>query len=564
MRPLLVLALDGATFDVIRPLSEAGRLPNLARWIEDGSSAPLRSTTPPVTFPAWSTFMTGLEPGRHGVFDFTEKVPGAYRLRFVNASDRYGSSLFARVCEAGGRVLVLGMPATFPPEPLDGLLVCGFDAPVSAGTEASSASDPELYRDIAAEVGPWMRPDLNEGAREKGFHERAVGVLLDRIARKKRFALEALARLRERWDGERPDLMLVVFSESDTVGHHYWRDHDPGSPRHDPAASAERRGAVAAVYEALDSACGELREAYGEDAMCVVLSDHGMGGASKRVVHLNRYLAQCGLLARVPAGRGVDLLARRARDLALRLLPPRAAQQIFRRARGAAARLESAARFQGFDWRRTLAFSEEANTLPGVWINLAGREARGCVAPGDYEAVRDRVIEALKAWKLPGGAPVVAGALRREEVFEGPFVERAPDVVVELALDEGYGLSLVATPWSAGRGDGQGYAGPPDGGESPGSLRELAGHEFAGGRGVGMNGTHRSHGIFVATGQPFTLADGALPRLVDMAPTLLGSMGIEWSEEQRDGAPLLKPRREYSEEEDALVADRLRALGYLE
>jgi predicted AlkP superfamily phosphohydrolase/phosphomutase len=227
VRPLLVLALDGATFDVIRPLAEAGRLPNLARWIEEGTSAPLRSTVPPVTFPAWSTFMTGLEPGRHGVFDFTQKVPGAYRLRFANASDRHGTSLFARVCRAGGRVLVLGMPATFPPEPLDGLLVCGFDAPVSAGTEASSASDPALYREIAAVAGPWMRPDLNEGAREEGFHERAIGVLLDRVERKKRFALEALARLREAAGGQRPELMLVVFSESDTVGHHYWRDHDP-------------------------------------------------------------------------------------------------------------------------------------------------------------------------------------------------------------------------------------------------------------------------------------------------------------------------------------------------
>jgi predicted AlkP superfamily phosphohydrolase/phosphomutase len=523
VRPLLVLALDGATFDVIRPLAEAGRLPNLARWMEEGTSAPLRSTIPPVTFPA------------------------------------YGASLFARVCEAGGRVLVLGMPATFPPEPLDGLLVCGFDAPVSAGSEASSASDPDLYREIAAEVGPWMRPDLNEGAREEGFHERAVGVLLDRIERKKRFALAALERLRERANGAGPELMLVVFSESDTVGHHYWRDHDPGSPRHDPTASAERRGAVAAVYEALDAACGELREAYGEDAPCVVLSDHGMGGAARRVVHLNRYLAECGLLARVPAGRGLDLVARRARDLALRILPPRVAQQIFRRARGAAARLESAARFQGFDWRRTLAFSEEANTLPGVWINLAGRETRGCVAPADYEAVRNRVIEALAAWKLPDGAPVVARALRREEVFEGPFLERAPDVVVELALDEGYGLSLVATRWNE---DATGAD----------SVRELADHELAGGRGLGMNGTHRSNGIFIATGtatgaaagQPLALAGGALPRLVDMAPTLLGAMGIEWSEEQRDGSPLLAPRREYSEEEDALVAERLRALGYLE
>jgi len=90
LRPVLVLALDGASFDVIRPLVAQGELPNLAAWMKDGQVAGLPSTTPPVTFPAWSSFMTGLEPADHGIFDFTQKMPGAYRLRFVNSTDRPG------------------------------------------------------------------------------------------------------------------------------------------------------------------------------------------------------------------------------------------------------------------------------------------------------------------------------------------------------------------------------------------------------------------------------------------------------------------------------------------
>ena len=125
--PALVLGLDGATFDVIRPLAEKGELPNLARWMGAGLAKPLASTTPPVTFPAWSSFLTGLGPGEHGLFDFTQKVAGSYRLRFTNASHRRGASFFHTVSEAGGRVLALGMPATYPPEPLNGLLVSGFD-----------------------------------------------------------------------------------------------------------------------------------------------------------------------------------------------------------------------------------------------------------------------------------------------------------------------------------------------------------------------------------------------------------------------------------------------------
>jgi len=494
-----------------------------------------------MTFPAWSSFLTGLDPGQHGVFDFTQKVPGRWGIRFTNATDRVGDSLFARVCGAGGSVLALGMPATFPPESLEGLLVCGFDAPVSTGSDARSASDPSLYREIASRVGPWMRPDLDEGAKADAWHERAVGTLLDRVDRKTAFALAALERMAQR--GRSPDLLCVVFSESDTVAHHYWRDHDPLSPRHDSGASPRRRGAIAAVYERLDEACGELRRAFGEAAHCVVVSDHGFGGASRRVVHLNRRLEECGLLRRATAPRVMapDALARRARDAALSLLPPKLAQAAFRRARPAAARLESAARFGGFDWAATAAISEEANTQPGVWIALAGREAQGAVTPADYERVRREVIDSLLDWKLPDGAPVVARALPREEVYVGPFVERAPDVVVELALDQGYGLSLVPTPWAE---------------RSQASVRTLGEGELAGGRGRGMNGTHRPDGVFISSHPELEARS-----IMDVAPTLLHAMGIPQVGSDAD-AP--QAHREYSREEQQAVAARLRALGYLE
>ena len=550
LRPALVLGLDGACFELLDPLAAAGRLPNLAAWRASGVSWPLRSTVPPMSFPAWSSFLTGLAPGRHGLFDFTQKLPGAYRLRFANASDRRGASIPGRVTRAGGRSLVLGVPGTFPPEPVNGLLVSGFDAPVSTGSDVRTASNPELYQRIAERTGPWMRPDLDEGAAGVGWHEHAVAQLLARIDRKRDFALAALAELRGAAGGRRPDLMLVVFSESDTVAHHYWRDHDPHSPRHDPTASPTRRGAVAAVYERLDAVCGELRAAFGEDALCVVVSDHGSGGAGRRVLHLNAKLREAGLLRRTGARRAsLDATARGARDVVLRLLPPAMRERVFRRMRRAAARLESAARFGGIDWSRTRAFSEEANTQPGVWINLRGREAAGCVAPADYERVRDEVIDVLRGWRLPNGQPVALRARRREQVYTGPFVERAPDVVLELALDEGYGLSLVQTPWLATDLD---------------PVRSLADDELAGGRGRGMNGTHRPDGIWLATGDGVgELARPAQPALEDVAPTLMHAMGIPW-EGDVDGAVQFRERVPYTAEEAALVAKRLRDLGYLE
>ncbi len=537
-----MIGLDGASLGVVRSLAAAGRLPNLARWMNEGEAGLLASTTPPASFPAWSSFLTGMGPGAHGIFDFTQKVEGAYRLRFVNARDRAGRSLFARVCEAGGSVLALGMPATAPAEPVRGLLVPGFDAPVSAGSSAGAASDPALYREIAERTGPWMTADLDESARGEGWHERAAPLLVERVARKTRFATEAIRRLRAA--GRGPDLACVVFSESDTAGHHFWRDFDAGSPRHDPGASAIRRGAIAAVYEALDAACGELRAAFGDDALCVVMSDHGMGGASHRVVHLNRHLEECGLLRRSRGGTGLDALARGVRAAALRALPPRVAQAAFRRARGAAARVESAARFAGFDWRRTAAFCEEANTQPGVWLNLAGREAEGCVAQADRERVLREVIDSLLAWKLPGGDAVVARAAPREEVYAGPLTDRAPDVVVELGLDAGYGLSLVPTRWSDA---------------SRSAVRVREGEALAGGRGSGMNGTHRPDGVLLATG-PGSEALAGVRALSQLAPACLRAMGVAWA----DGDAVTGRRAPYTDEEAAEVAARLRALGYLE
>jgi len=557
LRPVLVLALDGASFDVIRPLAAAGELPNLATWMRTGQASGLTSTTPPVTFPAWSSFMTGLEPAAHGIFDFTQKIAGAYRLRFVNSTDRPAASIFRRVSDAGGRVLVLGMPATHPPEQVNGLLVSGFDAPVSTGTDERSASDPALYRTIAGRAGPWMRPELNESSRADDFHERAASTLLARVDRKRDFALEAIKEMKKRAAGGMPALTMIVFSESDTAGHHYFRDHDPESPRHDANATDARRSALADVYRRLDQACGVLREAAGPDIRCVVLSDHGMGTASDKIIHLNRHLAERGLLyRRTGIGRYVDRAARRLRDLALATLPPALAQQIFRRARAAAAELEGRARFGGIDWSRTRAFSEEANTNPGVWINLAGREAEGCVRPEDYEKVRDQVIEALLEWRLPDGNSVVRRALRREEIHRGPFSDRAPDIVVELALDGRHGLSLVPTPWSEGGPQGLGIP----------SVRVLAAADHAGGRGRGMNGTHRSEGIWIA-------ADGAghdeaMPpaptRLARAAPWLAEAMGLAWaSPHEENGRGDLAPVA-YDEREEAMVAERLRALGYLE
>ena len=110
----MVVGLDGATLDVIRPLVEAGRLPTLARRMQEGAHGKLTTSIPPVTAPAWTSFMTGKNPGQHGLFDFMRRRSGSYYLTPVNSRDRAGRIVWDLAGDAGKRVVVIPEDAGYP------------------------------------------------------------------------------------------------------------------------------------------------------------------------------------------------------------------------------------------------------------------------------------------------------------------------------------------------------------------------------------------------------------------------------------------------------------------
>src|SRR5438445_316217 len=118
-----------------------------------GTWGRLRSTVPPATFPAWTSLVTGVNPGRHGIFDFSARVPGTYRVRFVNGSHRRAPALWTRFSAAGRRVAVLTVPATYPPEPVAGVMVSGFDSPLATAIDGSFVHPRALYAEIQGPVG---------------------------------------------------------------------------------------------------------------------------------------------------------------------------------------------------------------------------------------------------------------------------------------------------------------------------------------------------------------------------------------------------------------------------
>src|SRR5213083_156092 len=151
MARVLVLGLDGATLDLIVPWVRSGRLPNFSRLLDQGISGTLRSIVPPMSPPAWTSFLTGKNPGKHGIFDFTERKPGSYETRFINASWRKAAPLWHHLSAAGKRVAAVSVPMTYPPDKVNGM-----DSPgVSGLLDRSATYPPELCDEIAAKVGPY-------------------------------------------------------------------------------------------------------------------------------------------------------------------------------------------------------------------------------------------------------------------------------------------------------------------------------------------------------------------------------------------------------------------------
>ncbi len=526
MARFLLIGLDGAEPSLVERWIVDGRLPNLARLRERGGYSTCKSTIPHATFPAWSTCVTGVNPGKHGVIDFTQQIPGEYAIRFINATAREYPAIWNVLSDLDKRSCVLGVPTTYPPQAMNGILVSGFDSPVCTGIDSSFVYPPEAYE----QVKEWTFADFQETDIDSGWHAMALEKLLQGVERKERIALDLYKQ--EPWD-----FFMVVFGETDTVSHHFWMHHDPQSPRH----RAEHQTAIQQVYERLDATVGEFLEASDEEVVIGIVSDHGFGGAGTGVVYLNNWLAQQGHL-RFTKQRESWL-----KKLALTVVPDAWKGTLFRKFQGLASKAESQSRFSGIDFSQTLAWSEELNYFPSIRVNLAGREPEGQVAPEDYEDFCRTLCAELETWE------VIKKAWRRDEIYSGPYVDRAPDIVLELALDEGYSHSCLRSR----------------GGEV---FRRLEEHEHIGGKEKGMNGNHRQEGIFMLS-KPFSIESMSL---LNVTPTVYDVLGVAAPE--LDGGSVLggavaerirasensAQDAVYTKEQEAAVEARLRDLGYFE
>ncbi len=499
MTQLLTIALDGATLDLLRPWMDAGELPLLARLFREGCGGVLNSTIPWATPTAFAAFATGTNPGKHGVFDFGRLIGDDY-TSFVptNGADIYGRSLWRILSNAGLSSGIINMPMTYPAEDVKGFVIAGIPYPGGSPRVAHPAGLLTELRKKGWDLSRNASDDLS------GSYADYYAGLLDLIQTRG----EATAYLIRT---QNPDFVAVHFLETDQVQHRFWQ-FLPGEPRHDP--NGQHSDAILRLYKTVEAAMQQILEAVGDDVTLCVMSDHGFG-PTRTQVWLNNWLVAHEFLTLKPS------LGVRLKKLIYRLgLSPAAIReaaperlklailQFFERQKGRAiaAQLEDsrdgvaqkglvdrlterlALDFYDVDWTNTRAFSTGTTSVGYVWLNVAGRDPQGVVAPGaEYEATRQAVAALLRKW------PVVGEVLYREEVWNGARLHEAPDIVVRWA-DPSIDARYFQTRFSSHH------------------LSKPVPNDYAGHR---PDGLFLLHGPEVAAGKQFT-AD-----IVDLSPTFL-------------------------------------------
>jgi predicted AlkP superfamily phosphohydrolase/phosphomutase len=564
----VIIGLDAATWTLIRPWMAEGGMPNLAKLVNAGVSGRLESILPPITPPAWTSFMTGKNPGKHGIFNFVETEPDGYAMNYVNATSRRSPTVWRLLNDAGFSVGTMNIPFTYPPEPLDGFQISGLDTP----SESSPFIHPASLR---RELEDHMVKVLHD-IRYLGFmstDERRDQVLAEMEKLDGQWIAAALYLLEKH-----PQVvMMFVCMSIDTVQHYFWQYMDRNHFLHDPKSDSRFQDAIRQVYERLDAATGRIIEKLSADTTVFVVSDHGGGPVSDRRIFLNRYLAQLGLLHYRRNGesstrRVAQKIARGGFSLLRNSLPPRQKAYLAELFPSLRKKAELAyTSFASIDWSRTKAYcSEVLAAPPSIWINLKGVKPAGIVEPAEYAALIDFIIEKLGDLTDPRtGEPVITRVYRRDEIFHGPFA--------------GEGADLVLDWWSEDSQLGTEPSFPEDTHKPPLVIRE---HRPSSNSEWG--GTHRLHGILIARGP--VLRNGVEidnARLIDLAPTLLHLLGVP-APEDMDGkvlASVFQPEflaahpirtgaasgtsgtdrpSGYTDEESAKVEERLQALGYLE
>lgn len=528
---VVLIGIDGATFSVLDPLMRDGVLPFLRDWSSGGVRAVLRSTSHPLTPIAWTTLMTGRDPGNHGVFDFVRMdLQGAHPTYALGTSaDVRVETLWAMVSRHGRRVTCLNFPCMFPPPAIDGFVVPGF----VPWRYLSRAVHP---RDLYPRLTSLSAFDAKTLALDWDIERKALQGLPERefdewirfhIAREAQWFAITQLLMRE----EPCALTGILFDGVDKLQHLCFHLLDPElASRHTSEWAQRIRGLCLDYFRQLDGFVATIVETAGPDANVFIASDHGFQSAGGQIFYANVWLEEKGCLAWKPSARRDD-------EGKLTLEGHEGPDELI-------------------DWTKTVAFALTASSN-AIRIRRKTNEASEGVSDDEYPRLRQRLIDGLLKLTDAAGERVVERVMTREESFPGSAVNDAPDLT--LVLRDYSFLSVLRA-------------------DAVLKPRRLS------------YGTHHPDGIFMAAGPSIRRGGELAPfPIVDMTPTILQALDLPLRRDL-DGTPMVAAFEKswlaahatryeegdvksdaasigddlLGEEGNAEVIGRLKALGYLE
>lgn len=538
---VIVIGLDGGTWRLLGPMMDNGRMPHMARLTQGGVWGELASTVPPVTAPAWATFSTGTNPGKHGVFDFQIQVPGQEKRVLISSQDVRGPKFWELGGKEGIRTGLINLPLTYPPEPIQGFVISGMLTP---DLESSFTFPPTLQEQVFR-VAPEYVTDVDLLTSDWHYYGQAsLHALVARLSaalEQRHLLVKHLVR-EQQWD-----VLVFVMTELDRAQHLLFKllvDPDV------PGAWADLRRQTLDLYHLADDTIGSLCEMTDDRTTVFIVSDHGFGPLDKRI-NLNAWLSSQGWLE---FSGGKSLLRKSLKWVVKASGLDRWIPQHWRQSVRQDLSVHSC-----IDWSATTAYSGTP-LEQGIRINLQGREPWGIVEPGlQYEDLCEQIAQKLLCIQDPArGTPIVDRVYRREELYQGPEAARAPDLIFSL-------------------GD---YRCIPSEGLPDQPLFETFPFPWA--------GYHNPQGIFAVAGHCIE-SSGHLDNIhiADIAPTILHLLGVpvpcdmdgrvlsellsaDWLTEnpieyQADETADVAwgTQQVYTENDFDRVEDRLRGLGYL-
>ena len=452
-----------------RPPAGAGRPAQPPGPPRQGPARGAPLTVPTHSWSAWPSFLTGVDPDDHGVYDILETKPGTHKQYPVTYKSIKARTFLDDLTAAGKNQLLLDVPLTFPAPDITGNLLAGGVLP-KGRTFTHPADLPETLAQAGLE---WPINGMSWTTyrnRPDAYLDEAFEVTAKRIA-----VSEWLM------DNSDWDLMASVWVSIDRTQHALSNYVAPDHPDYAKNKDTRIGKKVADIFRQTDEAIGRFVSRARPDDLILFISDHGFQSCT-RTIQMDKLLKEFGYL---------EFSASQAVFGPMQWGPMR---KVARKVYDMLGLHGKVSLPQSVNWSKTRAYTTIRSTGEGVSINLAGREIDGVVDPGDYEKVRDEVMDRLGSFVDPktGDKPVKA-IHKREEVFKGEFADKAPDILMVPA--EGYSLTHAR---SADRGRRLGERRPSHGGRDRGrrarreAVRVAAGADRPGADAGG--GAGRAHG----------------------------------------------------------------------